>query len=58
MTAMDVQQREAKIEGLLESHFSFDGVMEQIGYFMLGDYEKGDLQCQALPPSRRHQYGG
>jgi hypothetical protein len=45
----EIQQREEKIESLRNSHFTFDGVLYQIGKFMIG--QTNDLRCQPLPSS-------
>ena len=37
---------EEKILAFRDSHFTFEGVMQQIQHWMLGD---GDLRCQRLP---------
>ncbi|CAK9078511.1 unnamed protein product [Durusdinium trenchii] len=48
--AADIHKLEAmeqRILELRESHFSFDGVIQQISQFLLG--ERTDLRCQRLP---------
>jgi hypothetical protein len=37
------------MESLIASHFSFDGTIEQIRRFLLG--QSNDLVCQQLPNS-------
>jgi hypothetical protein len=45
----EIRDRERRIEALRTSHFSPEGAMEQIGYFLIG--KTNDLRCQELPPS-------
>jgi hypothetical protein len=43
----ELQQREKQILSLRQSHFSINGTLHQIGYFMKGT--DNDLRCQPLP---------
>ena len=51
MTVEQLKKREKHIVSLIDSHFSAQGVMQQVERFMAG--QKNDLRCQALPPTIR-----
>jgi hypothetical protein len=44
----EIRLRETHIETLRSSHFSYEGVLDQIGRFLTG--QTNDLRCQELPP--------
>uniref|UniRef100_A0A7S4CF04 Exostosin GT47 domain-containing protein n=1 Tax=Eutreptiella gymnastica TaxID=73025 RepID=A0A7S4CF04_9EUGL len=48
----NLQKMEMRVSQISSSHFTFSGVMRQVGHYMLHK-EPCDLQCQTLPPSRR-----
>jgi hypothetical protein len=47
----ELAQREAAVKRVASTHFTYRGVMAQIGQFMLGDTT--DLRCEPLPSSPR-----
>jgi len=52
MSDSEVTTMEANIDDLRNVYFSFDGVLRQIGKFMLGGIDGGDeskLVCRKLP---------
>jgi len=51
MTPEQIMQREQRIVELRDSHFSVQGVLDQIQRFILN--EKNDLRCQKLPATVR-----
>jgi hypothetical protein len=48
LTDDEIQTKEQMIVSLLQSHFTIDGILQQIQRFMLTP-TKSDLQCQPLP---------
>jgi len=51
MSAQEIAERERRILQLVDSHFSVDGVLNQIQRFLLN--EENDLRCQKLPDTVR-----
>jgi hypothetical protein len=49
-----IRRREQKIVSLRRSHFTAEGVLQQIGRFLLQGELGSDLRCQALPRSVRY----
>lgn len=47
MTNVEIEQKEIQIKSLRDSHFSYEGVLQQIKGFLLGT--PTDLQCTQLP---------
>jgi hypothetical protein len=45
----EIESRQRRMESLIASHFSFDGTIDQIRRFLLG--QSNDLVCQQLPNS-------
>ena len=46
MSEEALREREGRIASMIGTHFSRDGVSQQIGLFLQG---KGDLRCHQLP---------
>jgi hypothetical protein len=49
VTLDEIRRREQQMETIRTSHFSYEGVLDHIGHFLIG--ATNDLRCQALPPS-------
>jgi hypothetical protein len=47
LSTNDIYEKERRIETLRKSHFSYEGVLDQIGLYMQG--KNSDLRCQSLP---------
>ena len=55
LTAQQIVDRETRIVELRDSHFSLEGVMDQIRRFLLN--QENDLRCQKLPATVRDEDG-
>lgn len=51
MSTEEIVRRERHILSMIDSHFSFDGVLKQIQLFLLN--QPNDLRCQKLPETTR-----
>ena len=52
MAPSELEARERRAAGVNASHFCLDGVLDQVGRFMLEPHTS-DLVCQPLPPAPR-----
>ena len=55
MPASEISAREALVRSLRDSHFTFDGAMDQVAKFMKNP-GSSDIECQKLPKMMR--WGG
>merc|ERR1712190_597320 len=49
MSVSSLERMEATVRAVTESHFTTDGLLEQISRFLTGGVGRSDLRCQRLP---------